>query len=114
VRLRWREEAVLIFNRLQTMDGKLRLLKDETRLRIITSGNNVPGIDFRSVGKLVNLDAADADQIILEGQGRAIETNWYTKFNIDCVRISTIKEKTVAAALGAEPFDMLLKYVKKV
>ncbi|OGL43057.1 MAG: hypothetical protein A2161_18430 [Candidatus Schekmanbacteria bacterium RBG_13_48_7] len=106
------EEALISFNRLQTIDPKLRLLKDQTRLRIITTGNETPGIDFREVGAFVNLDGEDAKQMILEGQGRAIETNWNARFGIDCIRISTVKEPKVAQAIGAKSFDLILKFDK--
>lgn len=104
------EEALVIFNRLQTLDTTLRSMKDRTRIRIISNGNRVPGIDFRYVGGLVNMDSRKSAMMILEGQGRAIETNWKTRFGIDCVRISTVKERTVADAIDASPLDLILRF----
>lgn len=40
-------------------------------------------------------EASDADLIILEGMGRAIESNLYAQFTVDSLKLGMIKHKEV-------------------
>ena len=46
--------------------------------------------------------------LVLEGQGRALETNWFARFDVDVVRVATIKDRLVSEALGGSVFDPVL------
>lgn len=52
-----------------------------------------------------------ADLIILEGMGRAVHTNLYAKFTVDCVKLAVLKNEWLARSLGAkEHFSVICNY----
>jgi type II pantothenate kinase len=53
---------------------------------------------------------ADVDLLVLEGMGRAIETNLYAKFTVDCLKLGMIKHPEVAACLGGRLYDCVCKF----
>jgi len=54
--------------------------------------------------------AADVDLLVLEGMGRAIETNLYARFTVDCLKLGMIKHPEVAACLGGRLYDCVCKF----
>jgi uncharacterized protein with ATP-grasp and redox domains len=82
------------------------------RLELITSGNGAPLIDLMQV----NPDLADAvvrrdvDLCVIEGMGRAIETNFDAVFTCDALKLAMIKDKGVGSEIGAEMYDLVLRY----
>lgn len=47
------------------------------------------------VSEVVNEEARDADLVVLEGMGRAIETNLNARFRCDALKIGMIKHREV-------------------
>lgn len=50
------------------------------------------------------------DLIILEGMGRAVHTNLYAKFTVDCLKLAVLKNEWLAKSLGAEQFAVIFEY----
>jgi type II pantothenate kinase len=75
-------------------------LVDAGRLRLVESGTGAPGIDFRFVGPELNAAAAGVAWVALEGQGRAVETNWSTRFSCPALRVAVVKDARVAEQIG--------------
>ena len=42
------------------------------------------------------------DLLVLEGMGRAIHTNLYTKFKCECLKVAVLKNKWLAQHLGGQ------------
>ena len=42
------------------------------------------------------------DLLVLEGMGRAIHTNLYTKFKCECLKVAVLKNKWLAQHLGGK------------
>lgn len=82
----------------------------DQRLKIISSGNDLPVIDLTKLSEELVTHAKDADLIVLEGMGRSIETNLKAKFSCDSVNIGMIKHPEVAACLGGRLFDCVIKF----
>ncbi|MCK4412835.1 MAG: DUF89 family protein [Candidatus Eisenbacteria sp.] len=80
------------------------------RLRLAASGTGAPGIDLRFVAAELNELARDADWLLLEGQGRAVETNWRTTFRCPVLRVAVVKDTLVAETIGVEPRAALLRW----
>lgn len=51
-----------------------------------------------------------ADLIILEGMGRAIHTNLYAKFTVDCVKLAVLKNEWLAQSLGTHQFAVICDF----
>ena len=81
-------------------------------LELITSGNRFPLIDLRRI----NPDLADAiyrrdvDLCIIEGMGRAIETNFDAEFTCDTLKLAMIKDLGVGEAMGATLYDLVMRF----
>jgi type II pantothenate kinase len=93
-----------------TGDAILRDAITDGRLRVVSSGNDMPVIDLRFVSREVRDEAKDADLIVLEGMGRGIETNLYAKLKVDCVKLAMVKHREVAELLGGELYDCVCKF----
>ena len=52
-----------------------------------SSGSDLPVIDLRRVSQRLASVSEDADLVILEGMGRAVETNLEAAFDCDALRI---------------------------
>jgi hypothetical protein len=50
------------------------------------------------------------DLLVLEGMGRAIETNLREAFSVDSLKLGMIKHPEVAACLGGRLYDCVCKY----
>ncbi|KAF8066326.1 damage-control phosphatase [Scenedesmus sp. PABB004] len=79
-------------------------------LRVVASGNELPVVDLREVSAELAAEAADADLLILEGMGRAIETNLCATFTVDSIKLGMIKHPEVAACLGGRLYDCVCKF----
>ena len=42
------------------------------------------------------------DLLVLEGMGRAIHTNLYTRFKCECLKVAVLKNKWLAQHLGGQ------------
>ena len=54
--------------------------------------------------------AAGADLIVLEGMGRAIETNLNARFTVDVLKLGMVKHPEVATCLGGTLYDCVCKF----
>lgn len=99
----------------EVKDGKeLFFGVDAQNLLIVNSGNDLPVIDLSRVSPDLAYIAADADLVVLEGMGRAIETNLYSLFKCDSLKLGMVKHPEVAEFLGGRLFDCVIKYTENV
>jgi damage-control phosphatase, subfamily II, stand-alone protein len=103
-------EIRALLPRLQAVDPTLDGLVRSGHLAAIDSGNTVPLIDLREISEEVNRYAADTDLLILEGMGRAVETNLEAAFTCDSLKLAMIKDKLVADRRGGKLFDTVCKF----
>ena len=75
----------------------------EGRLRVVPSGSDLPVIDLGKLSPALCDAVADAELVILEGMGRAIETNLHAAFKVDALCLGMVKHHEVAMALGGGP-----------
>ncbi|KAJ7555868.1 hypothetical protein O6H91_05G058000 [Diphasiastrum complanatum] len=94
-------------------EGKESILGvDAQHLLVVNSGNDLPVIDLSSISPELAFAAADADLVILEGMGRAIETNLYAQFKCDSLKVGMVKHPEVAQFLGGRLYDCVLKFTE--
>lgn len=79
-------------------------------ITIVSTGTGEPLIDLAAVSDELNAEAADADLVILEGMGRALESNFNAHFDCDALKLAMIKEEFVARWLGGELYDVVCKF----
>jgi uncharacterized protein with ATP-grasp and redox domains len=77
---------------------------------IVSTGTAEPLIDLANVSDELNRASADADLVILEGMGRAVESNFTAAFSCDALKIAMIKVPIVAERLGGKLYDVVCKF----
>jgi len=82
------------------------------QLRLIASGNWAPLMDLTRISPELAQAASElpVDLVVLEGMGRAIESNYDAAFTCDVLRLAMIKDAGVAEAIGAKSFDLLMRF----
>lgn len=96
--------------RIATLDPVLQQLLDSGRITAESSGGATPLIDLRCISPACNHQAADADLLIFEGMGRALESNFNAAFKVDTVKLCMIKEEIIAKRHNGKVFDVVLRY----
>eukprot|EP00210_Caulerpa_lentillifera_P003727 g3560.t1 len=102
---------------LQTTPSQLELGIHESsegssaRLYVVDSGQVSPCLDLRCVSADIARSVSPQDLVIIEGMGRAVHTNLYTKLKCDCLKLAMIKNKHLASSLfGGDLFDCICMY----
>jgi type II pantothenate kinase len=80
------------------------------RIAVAGTGCDCPLIDLGAVSAECNAAARDCDLVILEGMGRAVETNYSTPFTCDCIHIAMIKNRDLAAHLGCDLYALIVNF----
>ncbi|KAG2443788.1 hypothetical protein HXX76_002131 [Chlamydomonas incerta] len=80
------------------------------RLRVVCSGSDMPVIDLSRLSEEAVAATADCDLVVLEGMGRAIETNLNCRLTCDSMKLGMIKHPEVAALLGGRMYDCVCRY----
>ena len=70
------------------------------RLKLVASGNGCPLIDLGQVSVALAEEAGSADLVILEGMGRALQSNHGARFKCDVMKLAMVKDAHVAEKLG--------------
>ena len=98
-------------------DPPLREALDDGRLSLVASGNHAPLIDLGAVSPDLAEAVVEAgvDLVILEGMGRAVESNFDAELTCDTLKLAMIKDRGVAEGLcelqpGTEVFDLVMRF----
>ncbi|MFA6134952.1 MAG: ARMT1-like domain-containing protein [Phycisphaerae bacterium] len=104
------DETVDVIERLAAVDEDLASLISAEMFEVVSTGTDTPMIDLSAVSDELNAAAADAELVILEGMGRAVESNLSAAFKVDTLNLALLKDPNVAHRLGGEVFDCVCKY----
>lgn len=105
-------ELVDLLERVAAVDPAIRDALTDGRLEAVPSGNDAPLIDLTAVSPelAAACDRRGVDLVVLEGMGRAVESNFNAELTCDAVKVCMVKDAGVARELGAELFDLVLKF----
>ena len=103
-------ELTPLIRRVAEFDPATRAAVEEGRLRAVSSGSDLPVIDLTKISPAAATAAAGADLIVLEGMGRAIETNLNARFTVDVLKLGMVKHPEVATCLGGTLYDCVCKF----
>lgn len=103
-------ELRVLLDTCRRLDTRLAQLLDQDRVTVVASGCASPLIDLRALTPECCAAAAEADLLILEGMGRAIESNYDARFTVDTLKIALIKDQMVADILGVNLFDPIVRF----
>lgn len=104
------DETIAIVEQLAAMDSDLAALVHAGMFEVVSTGNDLPLIDLSNVSDELNAAAADAELVILEGMGRAVESNFTASLKVDTLWLALLKDPAVAARIGGEVYDCVCKY----
>jgi uncharacterized protein with ATP-grasp and redox domains len=105
-------ELVILIDRVAKLDPLISKSLKSGELELISSGNGAPLIDLRRINSRLAeaVYRRDVDLCVIEGMGRAIETNFDAAFDCDTLKLAMIKDLGVGEAMGAELYDLVLRF----
>ncbi|MEM6458951.1 MAG: ARMT1-like domain-containing protein [Planctomycetota bacterium] len=106
------DELTGLVERVATFDPVVRDAASRGRLTLTPSGNHTPLIDLSRVDPRLAAACGDrgVDLVVLEGMGRAVESNLDAELRCDTLKLAMIKDGGVARELGTEVFDLVMKF----
>lgn len=104
------DETVDVVEQLAAIDPELAALIEAEMFEVVSTGNDIALLDLADVSDELNEAAADADLILLEGMGRAAESNLDAAFSVDTLHLAILKDAYVARRVGGELLDCICKY----
>jgi type II pantothenate kinase len=106
------DELVPIVNGVAAWDPILGDALRDGRLELVSSGNGLPLIDLTRVSaELVDaVERRGVDLVVIEGMGRAVESNLDARFTCDVLKIAMVKDRGVADELGGKVYDLVLRF----
>ena len=106
------EELTVLVERVAEGDKVVREALADGRLELVPSGNGVPLIDLSMVSRALAdaVERRQVDLVVLEGMGRAIESNLDASFTCDAIKVAMVKDPGVARLLGGALYDLVLRF----
>lgn len=104
------DEMIEVVTGIAKSDPDLEALVQAQMFEAVSTGCDTPLVDLSDVTDELNDAAADADLLILEGMGRAVESNFETPFTVDTLKLALLKDPNVASHIGGEVYDCVCKY----
>ncbi|QQE12108.1 DUF89 family protein [Planctomycetota bacterium] len=85
---------------------------EEGQLQVVGSGNVAPLIDLTKISsELADIvEQEQVDLVVLEGMGRAVESNYDARFNCESLKIAMLKDKGSADGVGGTLYDLVMRY----
>ncbi len=82
------------------------------RLELVASGNDLPLIDLCRISPALSeaVQRRGVDLVVLEGMGRAVESNLDAAFTCEVVKIAMLKDGSVARKLGGQLYDLVFSF----
>ena len=106
------EELAALTGRVSDQDPIIADALADGRLELVASGNDIPLIDLSRVSPALAqaVGRRGVDLVVLEGMGRAIESNLDAAFTCDVVKIAMLKDGSVAGKLDGRLYDLVFKF----
>jgi len=104
------DELCRVLGQTALLDKEFAKLLDQGKLEAVASGNGTPLIDLKTVSQECARAASETDFLILEGMGRAVESNYHIEFTCPTLKIALLKDQQVAGSLGGRLYDPVCKF----
>ncbi|MFH1419275.1 MAG: ARMT1-like domain-containing protein [Planctomycetota bacterium] len=103
-------ELISLLEECRRIDPRLDECVRQAQVTVVASGCGEPLIDLTNLSLECCRAAEESDLLILEGMGRAIESNYDTRFTVDTIKLALIKDPMVAEIIGAKLFDPVFRF----
>jgi uncharacterized protein with ATP-grasp and redox domains len=104
------EELVELLGEVARLDPVVRSAMGSGQLQAIASGNASPEIDLSCISPALARASTDADLVVIQGMGRALETNYHARFKVDTLKLAMIKEPYVARVIGGRMYGVVCRF----
>ncbi len=104
------DELHQLLGRMRSLDSLIDALLRDDRIAVVPTGCESPLIDLSCLTPECCRAAAESDLLILEGMGRAVESNFDARFNVDTLKLALIKDKMVARILSVDLLDPVFRF----
>ncbi|MCC7191637.1 MAG: DUF89 family protein [Phycisphaeraceae bacterium] len=106
------DELLTLIDRIAAWDATIADARRNGQLELVTSGNGLPLIDLTRVSPelIAAMERKRVDLVVIEGMGRAVESNLDARFTCDVLKIAMIKDSGVADHLGGKLYDLVLRF----
>eukprot|EP00090_Calanus_glacialis_P034823 TRINITY_DN5891_c0_g1_i1.p1 TRINITY_DN5891_c0_g1~~TRINITY_DN5891_c0_g1_i1.p1 ORF type:complete len:780 (-),score=227.21 TRINITY_DN5891_c0_g1_i1:391-2730(-) len=105
-------ELSLLLSQVAEISAVIRTGLETGQLVARDSGQGSPCLDLARMNFELaeEMKSQGVDLLVLEGMGRAIHTNLYTKFKCECLKVAVLKNKWLAQHLGGDMFSVVFRY----
>ena len=104
------DELVELIDQVADIDAAVRDAHRDGQFQLVASGNGTPLIDLTQIAGDLAAASADADFVILEGMGRALESNFDAPLTCDALKLGMVKEDYVAKMFGGKMYDVVCRF----
>ena len=104
------EECKTVVGALTRDDEMLGDFLQTRRIRIIGSDGHLPQVKLNEVSEACNDGTAGVNLLILVGMGRALETNYHTKFNCPTLKLAMLKSDWHGKQFEGNKYDVVCKF----
>ena len=108
------DELLSLFTRVSSSprveDQVLCSAVESGSLSVISTGSDLPIIDLSKLSHSIVEAAREADLVVLQGMGRAIESNLNAKLTTTVLKMGVVKHPEVALCLGGNLGDPICKF----
>jgi uncharacterized protein with ATP-grasp and redox domains len=105
-------ELIELVQRISDIDDRIAQAYQKEELVLLESGCITPLIDLNHIPVELcrAVERFGVDLIVIEGMGRALESNFDAQFTCDALKIAMIKSSNIAHWLGGTLYDLVIKY----
>ncbi len=105
-------ELIALLPRIFKFDKPLADAWSSGALRAIPSGCGTPLIDLSRISEelFAHIQKHPVDLVVLEGMGRAVESNYDATFTCESIKTAMVKDPGVAKTVHGEMYDLIFKY----
>lgn len=103
-------EMIELLDEVSKVDQVMQRLIADGLIVAVNSGCAAPLIDLRYVSDSLNKAMQGVDLVMLEGMGRALESNYDAQFTTDSIKICMIKDAMIAQREGGKIYDSIFRF----
>jgi len=105
-------ELATMMDHIATWDRVIAEAKSNDQLQVVASGCGTPLIDLAQVSPQLAeaVTRRGVDLVVLEGMGRAVESNLHVKFTCEVMNLALVKDPDVARHIGGEMYDQVMRF----
>lgn len=103
-------EMLALLKEVSALDPVMARLTREGLVKAVNSGGVAPLIDLRHISDELNEAVAGVDLVMMEGMGRALESNFDAQFTTDSVKLCMIKDSMIAQREGGKIYDSVFRF----